>query len=79
MAISGFESASDPKKLVILPCSHFEAYTAGFEQGAGAAVDWFRDLLADCFALKLSMNLYWILFEFNPPAAGGTGPRLKIV
>ena len=46
VAISGFESVSDPKKLVILPCSHFEAYTAGFEQGAGAAVDWFRDHLA---------------------------------
>ena len=31
----------EPKKLVILPGGHFDAYGAGFAQASAAARDWF--------------------------------------
>lgn len=41
LAIEAYESAREPKKLVILPGGHFDAYVAGFDGAAGAATDWF--------------------------------------
>ncbi|MEW6636151.1 MAG: alpha/beta hydrolase [Actinomycetota bacterium] len=45
LAISAYERAREPKKLVILPGGHFDAYTTGFDESAGAAADWFRQHL----------------------------------
>ena len=44
-AIAAFERAHEPKKLVILPGGHFEAYTKGFEASSSAARDWFVEHL----------------------------------
>jgi len=47
LAIDAFDRAREPKKLVILPGGHFDAYVDGFEAASGAAVDWFsRHLLS---------------------------------
>jgi len=40
-AITAFDTAHQPKELVILPGGHFDAYTVGFEASSGAARDWF--------------------------------------
>jgi fermentation-respiration switch protein FrsA (DUF1100 family) len=41
LAIDAYENAREPKKLVILPGGHFDAYTgSGFEISSGAARDW---------------------------------------
>ncbi|MDH3226295.1 MAG: alpha/beta hydrolase [Thermoleophilia bacterium] len=45
LAIDAFEDAREPKKLVILPGGHFDAYTVGFDGAAGAATDWFVEHL----------------------------------
>ena len=45
LAIEAYEQAREPKRLVILPGGHFDAYVAGFEGAAGAAVDWFTEPL----------------------------------
>ncbi|WP_273889294.1 alpha/beta hydrolase [Rubrobacter naiadicus] len=42
LAIEAYEVALEPKKLVILPGGHFDAYTTGFDESAGAALDWFQ-------------------------------------
>ena len=48
LAIDGFERARHPKKLVIMPGGHFDAYVDGFDVSSGAAVDWFvQHLLAE--------------------------------
>ena len=44
-AIAAFEEAREPKKLVILPGGHFDAYGAGFAQASAAARDWFVEHL----------------------------------
>jgi uncharacterized protein len=45
-AFSAYNLAREPKKLVVLPGGHFDAYTgAGFEQASGAARDWFSQHL----------------------------------
>jgi uncharacterized protein len=41
LAIAAYERACEPKKLVIMPGGHFDAYVAGFEQSAGPACAWF--------------------------------------
>ncbi len=47
LAIDAFDRAREPKRLVILPGGHFDAYVDGFEVASGAAVDWFsRHLLS---------------------------------
>jgi uncharacterized protein len=47
LAIDCFEYARQPKKLVIMPGGHFDAYVDGFQLASGAAVDWFvQHLLA---------------------------------
>jgi fermentation-respiration switch protein FrsA (DUF1100 family) len=40
-AIAAFDTAHQPKELVILPGGHFDAYTVGFEASSGPARDWF--------------------------------------
>jgi uncharacterized protein len=41
LAISAFQDANEPKKLVILPGGHFDAYVKGFEHASVPARDWF--------------------------------------
>ena len=45
LAIDAYEKALEPKKLVILPGGHFDAYVSGFEAASGAASDWFSQHL----------------------------------
>jgi hypothetical protein len=45
LAIAAFDTAHEPKKLVILPGGHFEAYTTGFDAASGQARDWFTQHL----------------------------------
>jgi fermentation-respiration switch protein FrsA (DUF1100 family) len=42
LSIGAYEQAHEPKRLVLLPGGHFDAYVAGFEQSSGPACDWFR-------------------------------------
>jgi fermentation-respiration switch protein FrsA (DUF1100 family) len=46
LAIEAYERAREPKRLVVLPGAHFDAYTVAFEDAAGAASDWFTEHLA---------------------------------
>jgi hypothetical protein len=46
IAIEGYAAAREPKKLVILPGGHFDAYVDGFDVAAPAAVQWFTEHLA---------------------------------
>ena len=45
LAIAAFDTAHEPKKLVILPGGHFEAYTIGFDAASGHARDWLTEHL----------------------------------
>jgi fermentation-respiration switch protein FrsA (DUF1100 family) len=46
LATAAFETASQPKKLVLVDGGHFDAYTGpGFETTSAAARDWFLDHL----------------------------------
>jgi uncharacterized protein len=40
-ALAGYERALEPKRLVMLPGGHFDAYVAGFDAASGAATEWF--------------------------------------
>jgi len=40
LAIEYFEYAREPKRLVILPGGHFDAYVDGFDGASGAAIEW---------------------------------------
>jgi fermentation-respiration switch protein FrsA (DUF1100 family) len=40
-ALAAFNRALEPKRLVLLPGGHFDAYVDGFDIAAGAAADWF--------------------------------------
>ena len=40
-AIAAFDTAHQPKELVIMPGGHFDAYTVGLEASSGPARDWF--------------------------------------
>jgi fermentation-respiration switch protein FrsA (DUF1100 family) len=42
LAIAAYERALEPKRLVLLPGGHFDAYVDGFDHSSGAARDWFR-------------------------------------
>jgi fermentation-respiration switch protein FrsA (DUF1100 family) len=45
-ACQAYETAAQPKKLVMVPGGHFDAYTGhGFEISGGAARDWFAEHL----------------------------------
>jgi fermentation-respiration switch protein FrsA (DUF1100 family) len=41
LALGAFEDAREPKKLVVLPGGHFDAYVDGFDVSSGPARDWF--------------------------------------
>jgi len=41
LAIKAYEHAYEPKKLVLLPGGHFDAYDKDFGQACQAACDWF--------------------------------------
>jgi fermentation-respiration switch protein FrsA (DUF1100 family) len=46
LTIAAYEQAREPKKLVILPGGHFDAYVKGFADAGGHARDWFVQHLA---------------------------------
>jgi fermentation-respiration switch protein FrsA (DUF1100 family) len=47
LALDAYERAHEPKRFVVLPGGHFEAYVGpGFELASGAARDWFVQHLA---------------------------------
>jgi len=41
LAIAAFDTAHQPKELIIMPGGHFDAYVTGFEASSGPARDWF--------------------------------------
>jgi fermentation-respiration switch protein FrsA (DUF1100 family) len=46
LAIAAYQQAREPKRLVLLPGGHFDAYTGpGFERSSAAARDWFVEHL----------------------------------
>jgi uncharacterized protein len=45
LAIAAYEHANEPKRLVILPAAHFDAYVDGFDDASTAACDWFVEHL----------------------------------
>ena len=45
LAIDAYESAREPKRLVILPGGHFDAYVDGFDEASAPARDWFVEHL----------------------------------
>jgi fermentation-respiration switch protein FrsA (DUF1100 family) len=45
LAIAGFATAREPKKLVILPGGHFDAYVKGFSLSSGNAIAWYKQWL----------------------------------
>jgi hypothetical protein len=47
IAIDAYAQAREPKKLVILPGGHFDAYVEGFDLASGAATDWFIEHLVE--------------------------------
>jgi fermentation-respiration switch protein FrsA (DUF1100 family) len=44
-ALAAYNRALEPKRLVLLPGGHFDAYTTDFETSANAAADWFAQHL----------------------------------
>ena len=44
-ALAAFNRALEPKRLVLLPGGHFDAYVGNFDDAAGAAADWFVEHL----------------------------------
>ena len=44
--LAAYDKAHEPKKLVILPGGHFDAYVKGFEAASVPARDWFAQHLA---------------------------------
>jgi len=46
LSIAAYEQAREPKKIIIMPGGHFEAYTKGFAAASGPARDWFAQHLA---------------------------------
>ena len=45
LAIDAYERAREPKRLVILPSGHFDAYVDGFDGASAPARDWFVEHL----------------------------------
>jgi fermentation-respiration switch protein FrsA (DUF1100 family) len=45
LALEAFQRAREPKRLVLLPGGHFDAYVKDFEAASGAARDWFLEHL----------------------------------
>ncbi|GAA4283664.1 alpha/beta hydrolase [Brevibacterium daeguense] len=44
-AIAAYEKAFEPKKMIILPGGHFDAYVDAFELSSGEALAWFQNQL----------------------------------
>lgn len=42
LAIAAYQRAHEPKRLVLMPCGHFDVYVDVFDQSAGSACEWFR-------------------------------------
>ncbi len=42
LALSAYERALEPKRLVLLRGDHFVPYVSAFDAASSAAVDWFR-------------------------------------
>jgi hypothetical protein len=40
-SLAAYQRASEPKKLVLLPGGHFDAYIKDFDAASGAACQWF--------------------------------------
>lgn len=52
LACEAYETAAHPKKLVLLPGGHFDAYVGrGFKISSGAARDWFVEHLITAAAV----------------------------
>ena len=52
IACAAYETAAQPKKLVLVPGGHFDAYVGrGFEISSGAARDWFVEHLVTAVAV----------------------------
>jgi len=47
IAVRGYATANEPKKLAILPGGHFDAYGDGFDVAATAAMQWFTQHLIE--------------------------------
>jgi len=47
IAVRGYATANEPKKLAILPGGHFDAYGDGFDVAATAAIQWFTQHLIE--------------------------------
>jgi hypothetical protein len=45
LALTAYERALEPKKLVLIPGGHFDPYLTQFEQSSSTATDWFREHL----------------------------------
>jgi fermentation-respiration switch protein FrsA (DUF1100 family) len=45
LALAAYERARQPKRLVILPGGHFDAYVDAFEESSGPAAAWFNEHL----------------------------------
>ena len=46
LAIAAYDTALEPKKLVMLPGGHFDAYVKGFDAASISAREWFAQHLA---------------------------------
>ena len=47
IAITSYATANEPKKLIIIPGGHFDAYVGGFDVAATSAVQWFTQHLVE--------------------------------
>ena len=45
LALEAYQRAREPKRLVLLPGGHFDAYVKDFDTASGAARDWFLEHL----------------------------------
>jgi hypothetical protein len=45
LALEAYQCAQEPKRLVLLPGGHFDAYVKDFDTASGAARDWFLEHL----------------------------------
>jgi uncharacterized protein len=46
LALEAYQRAREPKRLVLLPGGHFDAYVKDFDTASGAARDWFLERLS---------------------------------
>lgn len=52
LALAAYQNAREPKRCVVLPGGHFDAYTEGIDMSSGAAIDWFSEHLKPAPAKK---------------------------